>query len=34
MASSLRHLKPAIIFDCFEDFVDIPLIVHSEILDA
>ena len=34
MTSPLRHLKPAIILDCFEDFGDFHLIVCSEILDA
>ncbi len=34
MTSPLRHLKPAIILDRFEDFGDFHLIVCSEILDA
>lgn len=34
MTSSLRHLKPAIILDCLEDFGDFHLTVCSEILDA
>jgi hypothetical protein len=34
MTSPLRHLKPAIIFDCFEDFGDFHLIVCSEIKEA
>jgi hypothetical protein len=34
MTSPLRHLKPAIILDCLEDFGDFHLTVCSEILDA
>ncbi len=32
MASPLRHLKPAIVLDCLEDFGDFHLIVHSKIV--
>jgi hypothetical protein len=34
MTSPLRHLKPAIILDCFEDFGDFHLIVCREIQEA
>jgi hypothetical protein len=34
MTSPLRHLKPAIILDCFEDFGDFHLIVCSEFQEA
>lgn len=33
MASPLRHLKPAIVLDCLEDFGDFHLIVHSIIVN-
>jgi hypothetical protein len=34
MTSPLRHLKPAIVLDCLEDFGDFHLIVRSKIVNT